>query len=113
MDNYVATVRRHANALHATVTEIGSVLGWFHRFERVDVVSFDSADGRSGRAASAISSAESFYYDLAQGYDRWGLGPEAEVSRLKARQVTVDRMLVEAHVTPDRPVRNCGTRQSE
>jgi hypothetical protein len=35
-------------------------------------------------------------FSLARDYERWGLAPEAEIARLRGRQATIDRLLIDA-----------------
>lgn len=58
-------------------------------------VELDRAVGRQKQGHSA-GNAEANLFALARDYERWGLAPEAEVTRYRARQATINRLLIDA-----------------
>ena len=77
------------------MTESGAMLGCRQRVYGSEPVGLDRAGGQQTKGRSA-GTAEAYLFGLAHDYDRWGLAPEAEVTRYRARQATINRLLIDA-----------------
>lgn len=76
------------------VTESGVMVGCGQRVYGSGPVGLDRAGGQQKRRS--VGTAEAYLFGLAHDYDRWGLAPEAEVTRYRARQATINRLLIDA-----------------
>jgi hypothetical protein len=81
------------------MTALPSMLGW-SLVRGTLLMSLESTNGRSGLRRLDAHRDEAFYFRLALDYERWGLSPEAEVARLRARQVTIERLLIGGEKAP-------------